>query len=348
MMKSYKLTLLASAIILSPQLMADEYQVYGRIDYSVTNSDSGTATHDGKSGTILENNWSNIGVKGSSELATDLQLFYRIEVGVNGASEGKSNNPFSARPTYIGLKHTTLGQLAAGRIDPVFKMAKGGADAMDMYSLKHDRLFTGDKRWGDSLEYKTAKWNKLQLGASYIMEDNHYAEEDPRRDNGNYQVALTYGDKFFKSGNVYLAGAYSDGIEDVKAFRAVAQLKIDNLMLGTMFQSSEMVNPSKAHWEQRDGSGFIASAKYKIDNLMLKAQYGQDDSGTGRIASKVYNAMGESALAVPEVTTWAVGAEYRLSKSTLVHTELGQFDVKQYNDFDDTIISLGVRYDFSI
>ncbi|MGL5410985.1 MAG: porin, partial [Shewanella sp.] len=50
--------------------------------------------------------------------------------------------------------------------------------------------------------------------------------------------------------------------------------------------------------------------------------------------------------AVPEVSQWAVGAEYKLSKSTRVHTEIGQFDVKQYDDFDDTIVSVGMRYDF--
>ncbi len=346
MMNKFQLSFLTAALLASPQLLADDYRFYGRIDYSITSSDSGSATHNGKSGMVLENNWSRLGIKGASELATDLDLFYQIEVGVNGGSQDKGSNPFSARPTFIGLKHASAGQLAFGRIDPVFKMAKGGADAMDMYSLKHDRLFAGDKRWGDSFEYKSAKWNNLQFGASYLMEDNYYQDGDQRKENGNYQLAITYGDKHFKSGNVYLAGAYTDGVEDIKGFRAVAQVKIDYLMLGTMYQASEMVNEGKTGWEQRDGAGFIVSAKYKIDNLTLKAQYGQDDSGTGRIAGKIYDSIGETLTEAPEVTTWAVGAEYRLSKSTRLHTEIGQFDVKQHDDFDDTIISLGMRYDF--
>ncbi|GIU10589.1 MULTISPECIES: porin [unclassified Shewanella] len=346
MMKTIKLTLLAAAVLASPSVMADAYKFYGRIDYSVTNSDSGSATHSGKSGTILENNWSRLGVKGNAALNEDFTVFYQIEVGVNGASEGKSNNPFSARPTFLGIKHSTVGQLAAGRMDPVFKMAKGTSDAMDMYSMKHDRLFAGDKRWGDSLEYKTVKWNKLQFGASYILEDNYYAEDDVRRDNGNYQVALTYGDKLFKTGDVYLAAAYTDGVEDIKGVRLVAQYKYNNLMLGSMYQSSELVNPNLDNWQQRDGDGFIVSAKYQIDKLTLKAQYGQDDSGTGKIAGRVYDKLGAAATEVPEVSQWAIGAEYRLSKSTRVHTEIGQFDVKQYSDFDDTIASIGFRIDF--
>ncbi|MCL1060006.1 porin [Shewanella gelidimarina] len=346
MMKTVQLTLLAAAILASPTVMADAYKFYGRIDYSITNSDSGSATHSGKSGTILENNWSRLGIKGNAALNDDFTVFYQIEVGVNGASEGKQNNPFSARPTFLGLKHSTVGQLAAGRMDPVFKMAKGTADAMDMYSLKHDRLFAGDKRWGDSLEYKTVKWNKLQFGASYILEDNYYAEDDVHRDNGNYQVAVTYGDKLFKSGDFYLAAAYTDGVEDIKGFRAVAQYKYGNLKLGSIYQSAKIVNPNLDNWQQRDGDGFIISAKYQIDKLTLKAQYGQDDSGTGKIAGRVYDQYGAAATDVPEVSQWAIGAEYRLSKSTRVHTELGQFDVKQYSDFDDTIMSVGFRIDF--
>ncbi|MCL1038073.1 porin [Shewanella submarina] len=344
-----KLTLSALTLaMLAPMAHADTMDFYGRFDYSVTSSDSGSATHNNKDGIVLENNFSRLGVKGDMSLSESTSVFYRIEVGVNGGTEGKSSNPFSARPTYLGVKHDTLGALAVGRIDPVFKMAKGGVDAMDMYSMKHDRLFAGDKRWGDSLEYKSARWNDMQLGVSYVMEDNHYEEEDARRDNGNYQVSLTYGDNKLKRNNVYLAAAYSDGIEDIQAYRAVARVKLDALQLGAMFQHTELVNPAKDYWQDREGSGFIVNARYQIDKLMLKAQYGQDDSGSGLIANRIYSAMGDAATVVPEISQWAVGAEYRISRSTLVHTEIGQFDVEQaqYNSFDDTIVSLGVRFDF--
>lgn len=351
-MKTFNLSILAAAVLITPQVLADDLvKFYGRLDYSITHSDTGTATHNGKQGTVIENNFSRIGVKGNTSLAQDWSLFYRIEVGVNSTAQNKSSSPFSSRPTYLGVKSESLGSLAVGRIDPVFKMAKGFADAFDNYSLKHDRLMPGDKRHGDSFEYKSPVWNKLQLGVSYLMEDNYYQSDeegnvDPRKDNGNYQVALTYSDKFFKGGNYYLGAAYSDGIEDIKAARLVAHIKLSDLKLGTIIQTTELVNPSKPHYELRDGEGFIVNATYQIDKLLLKAQYGTDDSGTGRIAHVVYNSLGEAALDVPEVNQWAIGAEYRLAKSTRIHTEIGQFDVKQYSDFDDSIVSLGLRYDF--
>ncbi|WP_432393982.1 porin [Shewanella glacialipiscicola] len=330
----------------APQVMAEGYDFYGRLDYSVTHSDSGSATHNNKSGTVLENNFSLLGVKGSSPLTDTVSIFYQIEMGVNSGSQDNTDKPFSARPTFLGVKHDNFGALALGRIDPVFKMAKGTSDAMDMYAMKHDRLFAGDKRWGDSLEYKSTRWNHLQLGVSYLMEDNYYSETDNRRDNGNYQLALTYGDKHFKIGKWYVAAAYSDGVEDIEAYRAVLQYKWDKLQLSTMLQHSELVNTDKPDWQQREGNGFILSAKYQLDRLLLKAQYGQDDSGTGLIANRIYASKTLFIDEVPDVSQWALGAEYKLSKSARLHSEIGQFDVKQYSSFDDTIVSIGMRYDF--
>lgn len=351
-MTTCRLSLLAAALgsCLSMTATASP-DFYGRIDYSVTHSDSGSATHKGLDGTILENNFTRLGVRGNEPLTKDISLFYQIEMGVDSASNSGSNKPFSARPTFIGIRHAQLGSLAAGRMEPVFKMTKGFVDVFDNYSMKHDRLMAGDKRWGDSFEYKTPVWHGWQLGASVLQEDNHYQQNDPRNDNGNYQLALTFGDKKLKDGSLYLAAAYSDGVEDIKAWRLVghwkaAALGLDNLKLGTLIQQSELANPTKPHWQDRDGLGFIVSASYKLNNWLLKAQYGQDDSGTGLIANRIYNDLGEAATTVPQVSQWGVGAEYFLSKSTRVHIEAGQFTVDNYARFDDTITSIGIRYDF--
>ncbi|WP_324614077.1 porin [Ferrimonas sediminicola] len=325
-------------------VQADELQFYGRIDYSVTHSDSGSATHDGGSGTILENNFTRVGIRGEVPINTELAFFYRVELGLNG--EDQTGKTVSSRPTYAGLKHSTLGSLAFGRIDPVFKMSKGFADAFDNYSMKHDRLFAGDKRHGDSLEYRSANFGGLQFGLSYLLEDDYFSEGDPRKENGNYQLALTYGDKKFKQGNLYLAVAYSDGVEDVEATRFVAHYKLDDWTFATMMQQSELANPSAAGYQDRDGFGYIISTTYRMGGWKLKAQYGEDDSGTGKIAGRVYGQLGDQAGVVPTVSQWALGAEYFLSKQLRLHTELGQFNVDEYGDFDDTITSVGLRYDF--
>lgn len=355
-MTAMRLSLIAAALgtFALPALAGPD--VYGRLDYSVTHSDSGLATHKGVDGTVLENNFSRLGVRGSEALSSSISLFYQIEFGIDSASTSGNNKPVTARPTFIGIRHADLGSLAAGRMEPVFKMTKGFVDVFDNYSMKHDRLMAGDKRWGDSFEYKTPVWQGWQLGASLLLEDNYYGKDDKRRDNGNYQLALTYGDKSLKKGDIYLAAAYSDGVEDIKAWRAVAHWKasaigLDALKLGTLIQQSELANPAKPAWQDREGLGYIISASYQLDNLTLKAQYGRDESGTGLIADRIYQALGEGAVTVPEVSQWGIGAEYRLSKSTRVHLEAGQFSVSDsshalYSGFDDTITSLGIRYDF--
>ncbi|MCL2918257.1 porin [Shewanella litorisediminis] len=351
-MSVFRLSLISAALLggLSLQVQATP-DFYGRLDYSVTHSDTGAATHKGLDGTVLENNFTRLGVRGTESLTADLTLFYQVEMGVDSASESGSSKPFTARPTFIGVRHAQWGSLAAGRMEPVFKMTKGFVDVFDNYSMKHDRLMAGDKRWGDSFEYKTPVWHGWQLGASLLMEDNYYQDSDKRKENGNYQLALTFGDKKLKNSNLYLAAAYSDGVEDIKAWRAVghwklAALGLENLKFGTLIQQSELANPAKPYWQDRDGLGFIVSGSYKWDKWLFKAQYGKDESGTGLIANRVYSALGQAATQVPHVSQWGVGAEYFFSKSTRVHLEAGQFDTKQYADFDDNITSIGIRYDF--
>lgn len=332
------------AAVAGTGVQADELQFYGRIDYSITNSDSGSATHDGKSGTTMENNFTRVGIRGEVPINDQLAFFYRAEVGLNGDDQTKDT--VSSRPTYAGLRHSTLGSIAFGRIDPVFKMTKGFADAFDNYSTKHDRLFAGDKRHGDSLEYRSSVFSGVQFGASLILEDDYYNDNDPRKDNGNYQLAVTYGDKKFRHSNLYLAAAYSDGVEDIEATRVVAHYKLDNWTFGTIMQQSELVNPNAAGYEGRDGFGYIVSTTYKLGGWKLKAQYGEDDSGTGKIAGRVYGKHGDSIETAPTVSQWAIGAEYFFSKQLRLHTEVGQFSVDDYSEFDDTVTSVGLRFDF--
>lgn len=49
--------------------LADGPNFYGRLDLSVTNSDKGYTTQNSKEGTVLENNFSNLGVKGSEKIS---------------------------------------------------------------------------------------------------------------------------------------------------------------------------------------------------------------------------------------------------------------------------------------
>lgn len=325
--------------------VGQEFSFYGRLDYSLTYADHGSATHNGVAGFSFENNFTRLGIRGTEPLGPRWDFFYRVEVGVAAEDQDNARTPLTSRPTYIGLAGP-YGRLAVGRIDPVLKMAKGFVDAFDNYSTKHDRLMAGDKRHGDSLEYKSPTWQGLKAGASLLLEDEYYAEADPRRDNGNYQLSVTSGDKFFSKQKLYLAAAYGDGIEDIRAARLVVQWKTGNWVLGCLVQDTKMVSPDAVANEDRDGRGVFVSAKYSLGSWLLKAQAGTDDSGSGLIARRIYSDLGDEALQVPKVTAWAVGCEYRFNKKIRLHAEWGEFRVENYRIYDDNIVSLGVRYDF--
>ena len=235
--------IILSGIPLASYGQIQDLQFYGRLDYSLTSSKSGSATHNGTPGKTFENNFTRLGIRGTQALNPQWSFFYRVEVGVQAEDQDNGKTPFTSRPTYVGIAGP-YGRLAIGRIDPVFKMAKGFVDAFDNYSTKHDRLMAGDKRHGDSVEIWSPSWQEFRAGVSLLLEDEYYSPNDPRRDNGNFQLSITSGDKFFTHGNLYFAVAYSDGIEDIQALRFVLQMKTGQWTFGGLAQTTKQVNPN--------------------------------------------------------------------------------------------------------
>lgn len=332
----------SAALMLSASAHADMPTFYGTLDYSLTYSSAGVGTQQtGQEGWLLENNFTRLGLRGSEKISESTEFFYRAEVGLNADD---SSNTFSSRPTYVGLKHDVAGAISFGRIDPVLKMIKGGADIFGLTTMTMDRIFAGNKRHGDSMEYRSAKWNNIHLGASVILKDDADSPYD-----SNYQVAITYGDKQFSNSNLYLAAAYGDGIEGIEAIRGVAQYKLNNLKLGLIVQDTQALegfNKDTTHYEDREGFGYIVNAVYQHNNWKFKAQFGQDDSGTGRVVNEIYKAGAFTGGDTPSMTQWALGAEYKMARQLTMHTELGQYRIDDYSEFDDDIVAVGLKYQF--
>ena len=339
------LVLVVVAVAAAPSPAAPVF--YGRLDMSLTWSDSGRAPHEPVAGTSLENNFTRVGLRGERPLGDAWSLFYRIEAGVQAEDQAAAKTPFTSRPTYVGIAGP-WGRLAAGRIDPVFKMTKGFVDAFDNYATKHDRLLPGDKRHGDSLEYKTPRWGRLQAGASYLLADEYYPVGDPRRENPNLQLAATWGDKRFRTGPVYAAVAWNDGIEDFRGTRLVAMAAVGRWTVGGLAQWTELLEPGAPDLAARDGFGAFASLACRLGAWRLKAQAGRDDSGTGLIARRAYADSDAAIAAVPTVTGLALGWERSFGPDFRLHGEWGRFTVDGVDGYDDTVVSLGLRHDFEM
>ncbi|GLP97293.1 porin [Paraferrimonas sedimenticola] len=334
--------------------MAEGPTVYGRLDVSVTNSNNGIASmrseDRGVGGTVLENNASMIGIKGAHNVAKDLDVIYKVEVGANGMTSNASS-PFSSRATWIGVQ-SVAGSAIIGREDSVFKQSEGKIDAFGNGNSDIDRLLPGQGREADVVNYYSPRIaNLVTVNGSYVLNDGNAKYADRA-----YALNATIGDKGFKEQKFYVAGAMVDGLEDIKAVRGVAQGKVADLTLGLLYQNSESAMPGV----DRKGQTYVASATYAIGDWLLKAQYGQDNSGLGNFAKFAFvdqnknNDQREQFLKDMkdfDLKQFSVGAHYNLSSNAFLYGQYTQFDgsttlVDNKINLDDKLVTVGIRYTF--
>lgn len=331
--------------------LAESPSFYGRLDLSVTNSDTGATTQNGKSGTVIENNFSHVGVKGSETVADGFDIIYKMEFQVESMTDKKDKSgdtvTFSSRNTYLGLG-TTAGTVLVGRNDTVFKQAEGGIDLFGNSNADIDRLIGGQTRSADGFWYYSPKIAGLvTLNATYLMEDNYIDSEDKdavASYDDQYALSATIGDKKLKAQNYYVAAAYNT-IGGIDAYRGVAQVKLGDFKVGGLFQNTESQTTTQ------EGNSYFVNVAYNLNGVNLKAEYGKDEAGFGKYFKNAGGVKGNDTTDV-DVQVITVGADYRLSKSTLVYGHYAMYE----GDYmltghkvtleDDNVFTVGVRYDF--
>ncbi|GIU44844.1 porin [Shewanella algidipiscicola] len=325
--------------------LADGPNFYGRLDLSVTNSDKGLTTQNGKEGTVLENNFSLLGVKGSEKIADGIDVVYQMEFQVEntaGYEKDGKDYVFKARNTFLGLK-TAAGTVLVGRNDTVFKQAEGGVDLFGNSNADIDRLVGGQTRSADGIWYYSPKIADLvTINATYLLEDNQFDKNGNKIDEEQYAFSATLGDKKFKAQNYYVAAAYNKGISGIDAYRGVAQVKLGDFKVGGLFQNSESVVDGS-----EDGNTYFVNVAYNLNGVNLKAEYGKDEAGFGKYSQLANNGTDIDTQVI------TVGADYRVAKSTLVYGHYAMYEGDYKNaggvtvDLeDDDVFTVGVRYDF--
>ncbi|WOT05953.1 porin [Shewanella youngdeokensis] len=340
-------TILSAAIVSvvslsSFSVFADGPQIYGRLDLSITHSDNGTTTQNSKSGTVIENNFSRIGVKGSDHLSDDIELLYKIEVQVNGATD--SDDVFLPRNTYLGLK-SKMGTVLFGRNDTVFKTSKGNAEAFAVTNAGYNRMIGIPVRRADGITYYSPKIAGLfNVHTTYLMGDNYEDTEEEQ-----YAVNIFVGDKKLKKSAYFLSAAYNT-IAGYDAYRAVAQVKFYDFKLAGLFQ-----NTTSQSYSNKTGDSYFISAIYNVNGVNLKAEYGKDKAGFGKyFKNSALSSTDYSEATDVNIDSLVVGADYKLSKSTTVYahfaTYSGSYRVANSGPVieleDDNITSVSLRYNF--
>ncbi|MCU8032876.1 MAG: porin [Shewanella sp.] len=347
-MKKAILTALAFAIC-SASVTADESpSIYGRLDLSVTHSELGSTVYSGtsgvnvgESGTYLENNSSNIGLKGKSSINDDINIIYKMEFGVNNTSNraNDSSKVFSARNSYLGIE-TVYGSLLIGRNDTVFKMSEGKVDIFGTTNADINQLVAGQTRSADGLWYFSPKlFGLVDFNATYLMQDNYGVDDNL------YALSMTSGDKELKNSHYYLAAALNKGIANIDAYRAVTQIKLGDVKLGGIFQHTESLT-----FSNMKGHSYFINATYDLLGTTLKAEFGKDRSGLGGYFSKLVGQNDE--VTDVDISQFTIGIDKKVTKSTRVYTHFSLYEgeyrlsgIKQ-DVGDDKVVTLGVRHVF--
>ncbi len=321
--------------------LADGPNFYGRLDLSVTNSDTGATTREYKEGTVIENNFSHLGVKGSETIAKGYEILYKMEFQVENTSS--NDDVFKARNTYLGLK-TEMGTVLVGRNDTVFKQAEGGIDIFGNSNADIDRLVDGQDRVADGIWYYSPKIAGLvTLNATYLMTDNVQADEEDT--DSQFALSATIGDKGFKAQNYYVAVAYNEGIKGIDAYRVVGQVKLGDFKLGGFYQDSESTS------NDMEGDTYFVNLAYNLNGVNLKVEYGADTAGLGHYFSHAGGVKGDTTTDV-DISVITIGADYKIAKSTMVYGHYAMYDGDYELDGlnvdleDDNIFTVGVRYNF--
>ena len=341
--------------------LAEGPSFYGRLELAVTNTETGATLQSGtngldanyadenNAGTYLENNFSLLGVKGTEKIADGYDVVYQMEFQVENTSS--KGDVFKARNTYLGVK-TNAGTVLVGRNDTVFKQAEGAVDVFGNTNADIDRLVSAQTRSADGIWYYSPKIaNLVTLNATYLFDDN---DTTAKTHESLYALSATLGDSKFKEQNYYVAVAYNKGIAGYDAYRGVAQVKFGDFKVGGLFQNSESVTDSSI-----DGNTYFVNVVYTLNGVNLKAEYGYDEAGFGSYYANV-NTTGKDSAGKPIITkgtdisvnNFNVGADYRLSKSTMVYGQYAMYrgdHVVAGNKVDlqdDNVFSVGVRYDF--
>ena len=293
---------------------ATDYTVYGKAEVQIATTDTGIMRYV-KEGTQIEAPYSRIGIKGAHKLNEYLTAVFKYEVQVKGFEEDDTQEPFTARNTYLGLKGA-FGEVVVGRNDTRFKYSEGKLDNFNETQADIAQVIAGQDRLGDSISYTSNSWHNTQFSFTY-------APKDDNKDNkAGYAATFIYGDRNLKNTPYYISLSRVDSLNNIKANRLAGVYKFEQLQLGVLYQHSESVDGTKS------GNGYVLSASYTLDKWVPKIQFAKDDSALRQQT---------------DATQWTTGLDYVFDKQTTAYLLYTDLDLDENTD---SSVALGLKYKF--
>lgn len=352
-MKRNLLSLAIGAAIALPSVAAmAEPTAYGRADVSFGMYDY----DDFEGGWELRSNASRLGFKGDSDIGNGLTAVYKMEFEIDMTDESKSSEDFiKSRNQYVGLATESAGEFLLGRIDTPLKQAQGKVDLFGDHAADIKVLMVGENRANNTLAYVSPKLaDAVTIKVSLfpgedtaVLEGSTAAET---ADNGIFD-ALSFSVAFEQDG-LYAALAFdsevdgketggevgpdvgnlSTGTIKMDVTRLVGQYKMDNFVIGGIYQMAE----SAEEGDDAEETALVIEGGITLENTFLKAAFGTSEDKEG----------GDTVL---ERTLLAIGVEQKFDKQTKVYGEYTKMDYDFNSGFYEptgSALTVGVQHNF--
>ena len=241
---------------LSFSVNAAEMDVYGSINYMVTNNDDATGT----SVTKAENNGSLIGVNFSETLSegTGITGFGKLEVGIDADDAG--SDTFDSRLAYVGVDLGTLGAVSAGRQShPNDGIAKTGV----FNEFGNSAVFTVGSRSSNSAKYENSV-GPISLSSMIIVDG---ASGKDGIDILDYSAGMDVGPLAVS------AGVATDNVNEISYQVASAGMDFNGIALNGTYSVKD--NPGAT----ADLTGMEATASFSLGDNTAHVGWG-DKEGT--------------------------------------------------------------------
>ena len=280
--------------------------VYGRLNLSVERQEAGT----GPTNTVMQNNSSRWGIKGSEDIGGGLKAGFQLESGFNAAN-GTTGAAFWGRQSEVNLSGG-FGMVRLGNFTSEAYYATSDYIGMHNHDTgtSSDALYTYLGRDASKLAYRSPSFGGATLEVATTVATPAQAD--------TLDLALNY-----VAGPMHLGAGYQkDGSSNQLAVRGLYELGA--ITLGGYFQRSDVAVAGTRNT-------FRLAAAYAMGNASLHADVGR--------ASDFSNVVNSSA------TQMTLAYNYNLSKRTKVYT----FYTKVNADVaaaDFSSLAVGVRHNF--
>jgi predicted porin len=196
----------------------------------------------------LESTGSRLGVQGDFDATSNVQIFYRLEYGIDVDNGTNSNGRELSQRNIFGGLRGEWGSVLVGKNDTPLKtlqtntVVRSDIDRFNDAPLGDIGTFiVGENRPDNVIQYTSPIWfGGLEVNIAAIQAEETgvpVSATNQQDDNGfasGKSVSVTYG-----KAKWFLGAAYDSNVATTDAFRAVGEVTLGTVKLGAIYQTAE-------------------------------------------------------------------------------------------------------------